>query len=149
MAIRQLVVFSVNGEEFGIDIEQVNIIERSLEIFKIPNTPDYIEGLVNLRGKVHTVFNLRKRFNMPNKDFDENTKIIMANSGGSIIGLIVDEVKEIVRVDEKDMESAPKVLEDLNRKYITGVAKVGERIIMLLDLAIVLMSDESEKVAVK
>ena len=149
MATRQLVVFSVNNEEFGIDIEQVNIIERSLEIFKIPNTPEYIEGLVNLRGKVHTVFNLRKRFNMPAKDFDENTKIIMANTGDAIIGLIVDEVKEIVRVDDKDIESAPKVLQDLKRKYITGVAKVEERIIMLLDLVIVLMTDDREKVAAK
>lgn len=149
MAIRQLVVFGVNGEEFGIDIEQVNIIERSMEIFKIPNTPEYIEGLVNLRGKVHTVFNLRKRFNMLSKGFDENTKIIMANSGSTIIGLIVDEVKEIVRVDDKDMENAPKVLEDLKRKYITGVAKVGERIILLLDLNIVLMTEDSEKALAK
>jgi purine-binding chemotaxis protein CheW len=149
MAIRQLVVFSVNNEEFGIDIEQVNIIERSLEIFKIPNTPEYIEGLVNLRGKVHTVFNLRKRFNMPAKDFDENTKIIMANIGGAIVGLIVDEVKEIVRVEDKDTESAPKVLENLDRRYINGVAKVGERIIMLLDLAVVLAADAHEKAAVQ
>ena len=149
MAIRQLVVFSVNNEEFGIDIEQVNIIERSLEIFKIPNTPEYIEGLVNLRGKVYTVFNLRKRFKMPPKDFDDNTKIIMVNTGASIIGLVVDEVMEIVRVDDKDIESAPKVLQDLKRKYITGVAKVGERIIMLLDLVIVLMTDDNEKAAVK
>lgn len=149
MATRQLVVFSVNNEEFGIDIEQVNIIERSLEIFKIPNTPEYIEGLVNLRGKVHTVFNLRKRFNMPAKNFDENTKIIMANTGDSIIGLIVDEVKEIIRVDDKDIENAPKVLEDLKRKYINGVAKVNERIILLLDLVVVLMTDDLEKAIAK
>lgn len=145
MATRQLVIFDVNGEEFGVDIEQVNIIERTLEIFKIPNTPEYVEGLVNLRGKVHTVFNLRKRFKMPVKDFDENTKIIMANTGAAIVGLIVDEVKEIVKVDDKDIESAPKVLENLERKYISSVAKVGDRIILMLDLGIVFMMDDYEK----
>ncbi len=145
MATRQLVIFDVNGEEFGVDIEQVNIIERTLEIFKIPNTPEYVEGLVNLRGKVHTVFNLRKRFKMPVKDFDENTKIIMANTGAAIVGLIVDEVKEIIKVDDKDIESAPKVLENLERKYISSVAKVGDRIILMLDLGIVFMMDDYER----
>lgn len=149
MATRQLVVFNVNNEEFGIDIEQVNIIERPLEIFKIPDTPEYIEGLINLRGKVHTVFNLRKRFNMPAKDFDENTKIIMADTGSAVIGLIVDGVREIVRIDDKDIESTPKVLEDLKRRYITAVAKVDERIIMLLDLGIVLMMEDRVKAAAK
>lgn len=149
MAIRQLVIFSVNDEEFGIDIEHVNIIERSLEIFKIPNTPEYIEGLVNLRGKVHTVINLRKRFNMPAKSFDENTKIIMVSTSSAVVGLIVDEVKEIVKLDDKDIENAPNVLEDLNKRYIDGVAKAGERVILLLNVDTVLAMDEKEKAAAR
>jgi purine-binding chemotaxis protein CheW len=145
MATRQLVIFSINDEEFGIDIEQVNIIERPMEIFKIPNTPDFVEGLVNLRGKVHTVFNMRKRFKMPVKEFDDNTKIIMANTGSAVVGLVVDEVKEIIKVEDSDIESTPKVLMDMKRKYVSGIAKVENRIILLLDLDIILSVEEPER----
>ena len=142
MGIRQLVVFTINAEEFGIEIDRINSIEKMLEIFKIPNTPEYIEGLVNLRGKVHTVFNLRKRFNMPCPEFNENNKIIMANTSASIIGVIVDEVKEIVKVEESDIEAAPKALANLKDKYLGGIAKADSRVIMLLDLEKVLATDE-------
>jgi len=148
MAIKQVVVLVINNEEFGIDIEHVNIIERTMEIYKIPNTPDYIEGLVNLRGKVHTVLNLRKRFGMPAKEVDDNTKIIMVDTGTAVVGFIVDEVREIVKIDDKDMESAPNVLKDLKKSYITGVAKLEQRMIMLLDPADVLQLPEQEKAAV-
>lgn len=142
MGTRQLIVFTINAEEFGLDIERINSIEKMLDIFKIPNTPEYIEGLVNLRGKVHTVFNLRKRFNMPCPGFDENNKIIMTNTSASIVGIIVDEVKEIVRVEESDFEAAPKALSNLRQKFLGGIAKIDSRIIMLLDLEKVLSVDE-------
>lgn len=138
MATRQLVIFSVNNEEFGIDISQVNIIERPMDIYKIPNAPEYVEGLVNLRGKVHTVFDLRKRFNLPTKQFDENTKIIMANVNSTVVGIIVDEVKEITKVEDNDTEAVPKALFDMKSKYLNGIAKIGDRIILLLDLDAVL-----------
>lgn len=131
---RQLVVFAINEEEFGIDIEHVNSIERMLELFKIPNTPDYIEGLVNLRGKVHTVFNLRKRFKLPCPEFTENTKIIMTNTSASIIGIIVDEVKKIVKVEDSDFEPTPKALNNLQDKFLGGIVKVEGRVVMVLDV---------------
>lgn len=138
MANRRFVVFSLNEEEFGIDIAQVNIIERPLEIYKIPNTPEYVEGLINLRGKVHTVFNLRKRFHMPAREFDENTKIIIVEANSTLIGLIVDAVQEIVKVEDENIENTPKVLADLKRKYVSGLAKVDNRVILLLDLDVTL-----------
>lgn len=134
MANRQLVVFGLDGEEFGIDISRVNIIEKPLEIFKIPNTPDFVEGVINLRGKVHTVVNLRKRFNISNKEFDDNTRFVIINSGSSLVALIVDEVKEIVSVDEENIEATPQTLSGLQKKYVTGVAKIDNRVILLLDL---------------
>ena len=149
MGTRQLVVFTINSEEFGIEIDRINSIEKMLDIFKIPNTPDYIEGLVNLRGKVHTVFNLRKRFNMECPEFDENNKIIMANTSSSIVGIIVDEVKEIVKIEESDFEAAPQSLSNLKDKYLDGIAKIGPRIIMLLDLEKVLEADEVTETMVK
>lgn len=142
MGSRQLVVFAIGEEEFGIDIEHVNSIEKMLELFKIPNTPDYIEGLVNLRGKVHTVFNLRKRFRMPCPDFTENTKIIMANTSASVIGIIVDEVKKIIKVDESEFEATPKALSNLRDKFLSGIVKAEDRVIMLLDVEKIVSAED-------
>jgi purine-binding chemotaxis protein CheW len=139
---RQLVVFAIGEEEFGIDIEHVNSIEKMLELFRIPNTPDYIEGLVNLRGKVHTVFNLRKRFRMPCPDFTENTKIIMANTSASVIGIIVDEVKKIIKVDESEFEATPKALSNLRDKFLSGIVKAEDRVIMLLDVEKIVSAED-------
>jgi purine-binding chemotaxis protein CheW len=139
---RQLVVFAIGEEEFGIDIEHVNSIEKMLELFKIPNTPDYIEGLVNLRGKVHTVFNLRKRFRMPCPDFTENTKIIMSNTSASVIGIIVDEVKKIIKVDESEFEATPKALSNLRDKFLSGIVKAEDRVIMLLDVEKIVSAED-------
>ena len=147
MAARQLVVFSVNDEEFGVDVSQVNIIERRMDIFKVPNTPDFVEGLVNLRGKVYTVFNMRKRFGIPAKDLDDNTKIIMVNTGSAIVGLIVDGVNEIIKVEDQDVEATPAVLEGMKRKFINSIAKVDNRIVMLLNLETVLTMEEPAKAA--
>lgn len=147
MATRQLVVFRINNEEFGVDVSQVNIIERRMEIFKVPNTPEYIEGLINLRGKVYTVFNMRKRFGIPARDFDDDTKIIMVNTSTTVVGLIVDSVNEIVKIEDENIETAPKVLEDKKSKFINSVAKVENRIIMLLNLDNVLSLEGLEAIA--
>ncbi len=143
--MRQLVVFTIDKEEFGVDIEDVNIIEHMMDIFKIPNTPDYIEGMVNLRGKIHTIINLRKRFHMPDTESDQDRRIIIVKSSISAIGLIVDSVKEIITVDEENIEAAPKSLSQLKERYISSMAKAGERIIMLLDLEKVLAADDAAK----
>lgn len=142
MANKQLVVFSIHGEDFGVEITQVNEIIRPVEIFKVPNTPEFIEGLINLRGKVHTVINLRKRFKLPSHGFDDSTKIIMASVNSAIAGFIVDEVKEIVRVEEEDIENTPSALAGLKRKYVNGIAKTGDRIILMLDLNVALSMEE-------
>ena len=138
MGTRQLVVFTIDEEEFGIEIDRINSIEQMLEIFKLPNTPEYIEGLVNLRGNVHTLFNLRKRFNIPCPAIDETNKIIMVNTSASTIGIIVDEVKQIIKIDDSDVESTPKALSNLKEKFLSSIAKKDSRIIMLLDLEKVL-----------
>lgn len=146
MASHQFVIFNINGENFGVGITQVKEIIKPMEIFKVPNTPSYIEGLINLRGKVHTVFNLRKKFNLPALDFDDNTKIIIVSVNSMLIGFIVDEVNEIVRVEDEDIESTPQAIASANSKYVTGVAKIGERIILILDLSKALSLAEEQEV---
>jgi purine-binding chemotaxis protein CheW len=143
MAGRQLVIFKVNQENFGIDINQVNIIVEPMEIFKVPNTPDYVEGLINLRGKVYTIFNLRKKFGLPTKEFDENTKIILVKLNTLIVGLIVDEVNEIVTFEDQEMEPAPpSISTGWNRRFISGVAKKSEKLVMILDMESLLSIEE-------
>ncbi|HEX2946099.1 MAG TPA: chemotaxis protein CheW [Clostridia bacterium] len=142
MGTRQFVVFLINGEEFGLNIENISSIERMLDIFKIPNTPDYIEGLANLRGKVLTIFNLRKRFNLACPEFDENTKIIIANTSVSQIGIVVDGVREIIKVEDSDLDPVPEALSSIRDRFLCGTAKVGDRLILMLDLEKVLTEED-------
>ncbi len=146
MAVKQLVIFRVEDEEFGVEITQVKEIIKPMEIFKVPNSPQFIEGLINLRGKVHTVFNLRKKFNLPQKEFDDNTKIIIVNVNDLMVGFIVDEVNEIVRINDENIENTPPSVTGLDKKYLNGVAKIDNRLILLLDLSKVLSSEEEEQI---
>ncbi|MCR4435484.1 MAG: chemotaxis protein CheW [Clostridiales bacterium] len=145
MADRQLVIFNLNGEDFGVEITQVKEIIKPMEIFKVPDTPEFIEGLINLRGKVHTIFNLRRRLGLPVKEFDDGTKIIIVSVNSMLVGFIVDEVNEIVRVGEEHIEGTPEAITSLNKRYLSGVAKIGERIVLLLDLSNVLSFKEQEE----
>jgi purine-binding chemotaxis protein CheW len=144
MATKQFVIFSINNENFGVEIVQVKEIIKPMEIFKVPDTPAYIEGLINLRGKVHTVFNLRKKFHLPDKELDDNTKIIIVNVNELMVGFIVDEVMEIIRVEDADIEMTPPSITTLNKKYLNGIAKVGEKVLILIDLGQALSIEEEQ-----
>ncbi|NLM73892.1 MAG: purine-binding chemotaxis protein CheW [Clostridiaceae bacterium] len=146
MALQQLVIFQIADESFGISITDIFQIINPQEIFKVPNTPPFIEGLLNLRGKVLTVFNLRKRFKMPDKENDESTKILIVNSNGMLLGFIVDSVSEIAKVPDEDIEPAPETLTSFDRRFLSGVAKLGEKLILMLNLEKVLTPDEEQQV---
>jgi len=134
MANRKLVVFKIDGESFGVDITHVHSIQEPLEVFKVPNTPDYIEGLINLRGKIYTIFNLRQKFNLEQKEIDDSTKIIIVKLDDIMVGFLVDEVNEIVTFDDSDIETTPSMIVSNSRKYLAGVAKRNEKIVLILDL---------------
>ncbi|HEX9059341.1 MAG TPA: chemotaxis protein CheW [Clostridia bacterium] len=145
MANQQFVIFDLNNESFGIAITQIREIIKPVEIFKVPDTPTYIEGLINLRGKVHTVFNLRKKLNLPPKEIDDTAKIIIVSFNDTPIGFVVDEVNEIIRVEDESIEPAPQSISSVNVKFISGVAKVEDKIILIFDLQNALsQSDEKE-----
>jgi len=144
MANQQIVIFKVDDEMFGINIEQVKEIITPMEIFKIPNSPSFVQGLINLRGKIYTILNLRKKFNLAAKESVEHTLIVLLNSDSLAVGFIIDVVNEIIRIDDKDIESPPETIKALNKKYITGVAKIGEKAVLLLDLELASeITDES------
>ncbi len=146
MAVQQLVKFHIADEVFGIEIKQIFKILKPQEIFKVPNTPSFIEGLINLRGKVLTVFNLRKRFNMPEKQIDENTKILIVNHNDLLLGFTVDSVSEIVRIPDEEFVETPPELSSFDRRFLTGVAKMDDKLILLLNLEKILTPDEELQV---
>ena len=146
MAIQQLVKFSVADLDFGININQIFQIIKPQEVFKVPNTPPFIEGLINLRGRVLTIFNLRKRFNMPEKAIDEDTKVLIVNMNDMLLGFTVDSVNEIVRINDEEIVDTPPTHKDFDHRFLSGVGKLGEKLILLLDLKKVLTPDEEQQV---
>ncbi len=146
MANQQFVIFDLNNESFGIAITQIREIIKPVEIFKVPDTPTYIEGLINLRGKVHTVFNLRKKLNLPPKEIDDTAKIIIVSYNDMPIGFIVDEVNEIIRVEDESIEPAPQSISSVNVKFISGVAKVDDKIILIFDLQNALSQNDEKEI---
>ncbi|MGI6084830.1 MAG: chemotaxis protein CheW [Acetivibrionales bacterium] len=146
MAIQQLVKFNIADLDFAIGIKQIFQILKPQEIFKVPNTPPFIEGLINLRGKVMTVFNLRKRFNLPEKENDENTKILIIKMNNYLLGFTVDNVSEIIRIPEEEIVETPPSLSNLDKRFLSGVAKMGEKLILLLDPEKILTPDEENQV---
>ena len=146
--ILQMVVFHLGGEEFGVDIMGVKEIIRVPEITQIPQSPDFVEGVINLRGRIIVVVNLEKRFNLKSKELDENSRIVVVEIGDNVVGMIVDSVNEVLRIPVSNVDPAPDfVTSNISRDYITGVGKVDERILIFLDLASVLDRKEVEEIA--
>ena len=137
----QLVTFKLGNEEFGIKITDVQEINRMTDITHMPNAPVYIDGLVNLRGNIIPVLNLRRRFGLVEKQRDDATRIIIVDVGNRKTGVMVDAVSEVLRFDTSLVEETPQIVsENLDAKYISGVGKLngGKRMVMIIDLAEVL-----------
>ena len=131
----QLVTFHLGREEFGVDILKVQEINRMVEITKVPQAPHYCEGVINLRGKVIPVIDLRKKFEMDVEEWTKNTRIIVCDVEGNVIGMIVDDVEEVLRIPSSTIEPAPEIVTSINSDYIKGVAKLEERLLIFLDIS--------------
>ena len=147
--IYQLVSFKIAGEEFGLDILKVQEIIRVLDVTRMPNAPEFIEGVINLRGRIVPVIDLRRRFDLPPKEKDGNTRIIVVELSGKTVGFLVDRVQEVIRVETAVTESPPDLVTNGQTRYITGVAKLEDRLLLLLDLDQVLRADEQEALALE
>jgi len=132
--ILQLVSFKIGNEEFGVNILKVQEINRMLQITKVPNTPEFIEGVINLRGRVIPVVDLRIKFNMHKKEHDKQTRIIVVELEDKTVGFLVDEVSEVLRIPKSITETPPEIVSNINSDYITAVGKLEDRLIILLDL---------------
>jgi purine-binding chemotaxis protein CheW len=144
----QIVVFRLGKEEFGVEINAVREISRMLEITHLPHAPAFIEGLVNLRGEIIALVDLSKRFEMSRTSRDEKmSRIIIFETKQETMGLIVDEVPEVLRVSSEKIEPPPEIIQSkIKKDYLKGIAKLGERLIVLLDLSQILAPEELSKV---
>jgi len=145
MAISQIVIFEIDGSEYGIDALAVNGILRAskYKIQKVPGLPSIIEGMINLRGQVSYIYNLRNKFGLADMPDTEENKFIMLNIDEQVVGCIVDEVTDIVHFNETELQAAPTIASSLNVSYIKGIAKVEERMIIMLDPVQLLLADSS------
>ena len=143
----RLVSFNVGSEEFVVDILKVQEINRMVEITKVPQAPHYVEGVINLRGKVIPIVDLRKRFNLELKEYDKNTRIIAVDIGGNIMGMVVDSVSGVLRLPSDTIEPAPEIVTGINSEYIKGVAKLEDRLLIFLDLSKVIDMNEMAGIA--
>lgn len=130
----QLVTFHIGKEEFGIDITKVQEINRMIEVTRMPNTPSYIEGAVNLRGKIIPIVNLRKKLGLGLVEHDKSTRIMVVEVEGKVLGFIVDSVSEVLRIQDPRIEAPPSISDSTESAYIEGVINLADRILMLLDL---------------
>ncbi|MCR4397921.1 MAG: chemotaxis protein CheW [Firmicutes bacterium] len=138
----QLVVFGIANELYGVDIAAVREIITMQRITRVPRTPDFVEGIINLRGKVIPVIDLRKRFRLGVAEENKETRIVVVEIQGNTIGMVVDSVSEVLRISGDVLEPPSPVIVGVDSEYIQAVAKVEDRLIILLDMEKVLNRQE-------
>ncbi len=143
----QLVVFELGDESYGVDISRVQDINRMQEITEIPHAPESVVGVINLRGRVIPVIDLRKRFGLPEALHTKDTRIVVVHLDGNLIGVIVDAVSQVLRIPADIVEPPSPVLAGVDSRYLRGIAKLDDRLVILLDLDFVLSRREQEAIS--
>ncbi len=142
MAIKQLVLFRVANETFGVEIGLVKEIVSYQDVTPVPDAYDFVEGIINLRGKIVTIIDMRKRLHVEAAPREKTTRIIILELEGKLMGMIVDAASEIIRIASETIGPAPELINEMGAGYITGVAKHNDRLIVLLDLRRILSPQE-------
>lgn len=143
----QLVVFELANEHYGVDISAVNTIIRMQEITEVPRTPRFVEGVINLRGSIIPVIDLRKRFGLPAGETTKASRIVVVEAASQMIGMIVDAVAETLRLPCDAIEPPSPVVVSVDSEYLRGIGKQNDRLVILLDLDKVLSAKETESLA--
>lgn len=128
------VTFFLEGEEYALPISQVQEIMRVGEITHVPNSPEHVKGVMNLRGKIVPVIELKKRLNLGEAVIDKNSRIVVVENGLKVIGLMVDQVAQVMNITAEQIDKAPEEVAQVQENYIKGVGKIEERMIIMLDL---------------
>ncbi len=143
----KFLTFTLGKEQYGIEIRNVTEIIGIQNMTDLPDTPPFVKGVINLRGKVIPLIDVRLRFNFEEKEYDDRTCIIVVNIENMSVGLIVDTVSEVMDIPEGNIEPPPKVNNKAGSRYIQGLGKVGEEVKILLDTHKLLFGDEVEQIA--
>ena len=141
----QLVSFMIGNEEFGVDILSVQEINKMTQITKVPNAPDFVEGVINLRGRVIPVIDLRTRLKLSKKEHDKDTRIIVVDIENKTIGFIVDAVNEVLRIPLNITEAPPEIVTGIDSDFIKSVGKLEDRLLILIDLNKILSSSDKKQ----
>jgi purine-binding chemotaxis protein CheW len=145
----QLVSFHIDSEEYGVEILKVQEIIRIIPVTKVPNVPDFIEGVINLRGKVIPIIDLRIRLGLKRIGHNNSTRIIVLEISNKTVGFIVDSVSEVLRIPKNIIEAPPEIIsESIKSEYITAVGKLEDRLLILLELEKILSNEEKEMINV-
>lgn len=139
---RKIVIFSINGEEFATDIFQVERILGYTEPVKVPEAPSYVKGVIKYEGKIIPIIDVIKRFNLNETNTNSEKKIIVVKYSDKKAGLIVDNVSEVTDINEDIIEDAPDIVRGITNKYVSGIVKLNERIIILINTENILSKDD-------
>jgi purine-binding chemotaxis protein CheW len=143
-SLEQMVTFSLGAEEYGVNILQVQEINRMVEITQVPQTEHYVKGIINLRGKVIPIIDLRAKFSMEEKEYDSHSRIVVVEVGDETVGLVVDSVAEVLRVPAGSLEAAPDLISKHNigssSDFIKAIVKLEERLLVYLDVQKIISS---------
>ncbi len=146
-SVRQFVEFKIGEEEYGIDILQVKTIERMMPITRVPKAPAFVEGVINLRGEIVPVIDLKKRFDLPLSEITDDTRIIIVSAEDITMGMIVDSATEVVQLTSKAIEPAPPITGSIESDYLEGVGKINEKLLILLNVGKLLKPQEISRLA--
>jgi purine-binding chemotaxis protein CheW len=133
-AVVQIVTFRLGNAEYGIDIMQAKEIIKMEKITLIPNAPEYVEGVINLRGNVIPIIDLKKRFHLEEGEGEQDTGIIIVRVENVEMGIIIDSISKVISIPEDDVQPPPPVFAGIGQKYIQGVARLEDRLLIILDL---------------
>ncbi len=144
----KIVSFMLGSEEFGVDIMKIDSIVEFGKVTKIPESADYVEGIMNIRGSVVPIINLRKKFLMPDLEEEKKkkAKVVVINIGDKQVGLLVDDVKEVLTISDEQLEEPPAEVGGVGKRYILGIAKIGEAMMIILDIDKILTAEEKVEI---
>lgn len=145
--IVQWVTFHLDNEKYGIKVMQVQEVLRMTEIAPVPGAPDYVIGIINLRGNVVTVIDTRRRFGLMDEEPTDETRIVIVEADNNVVGILVDSVAAVVDLRISEVETAPNVGNDESSKYIQGVSSQGDELLILVDVNKLLNDEEWQEVA--
>jgi len=140
-----MINFTVGGDEYAVEIQKVREVINFREITQLPKAPSFVKGIINLRGEVIPVIDLREKFGLAHEGYSPLTNVVIVEIGRKAVGVVVDNVRHVIRVAPSDLAPSPPFIGGLSGRYVNGVAKLGERLIVVLDMDKILTADEMIK----